>query len=282
MVNIPYHLARLIGKISRLSYKSNLYRIVHQPLLQNQKIPVSVYSLSCERDLPEQIASISSFIKYVGIPESFIVASDGSYSIHSCKLLEQLHNCVSVVPINQLIREDLPSTVHKYAAQHCMGKKLALLLSLPNSHPTIYTDSDILFFPGANDLLSIISSGDSTSYYLPDCTNKFDSRIIYDPLEIRDPINAGFIIFKSTLDWGFALERLSKLNDSYDYFTEQTIVHLTLHHNQSRPLDPNLYVLRVEDQFVFNDQFANKKIALRHYVNDIRYKFWFNTRFQQL
>ena len=157
-----------------------------------------------------------------------------------------------------------------------MGKKLAALLSLAIHGPTIYTDSDILFFPGATDLVDLIFSADRYSRYLPDCANKFDERVIYDESENLNPINAGFILFKDYLNWDFALERLLKLKELNNYFTEQTLVHLTLHHNHALPLDSEVYVLSVVDQFIYQDKFASGEIALRHYVSDVRYKFWFN------
>jgi hypothetical protein len=157
-----------------------------------------------------------------------------------------------------------------------MGKKLAVLLSLPIEKTTIYTDSDILFFPGAKDLVDIATSSDLTPRYLPDCATKMDDRVIYDNSEKSNPVNGGFIIFKEKLDWQIALARLSKLDKLTHYFTEQTLVHLTMHDNNAVPLCSKQYVLSVDDQFIYPDKFANKEIALRHYVSDIRHKFWFH------
>lgn len=277
MVNIPYHVARIQGRLMRSLYKSALPQIAKIPILQTLRVPVTVYALSCERDLPEQVASLRSFIRYAGIPERFTIISDGSYTENSCKLLEGIHPCVEVVPLENLKRTDLPQSVYDYAAQHAMGRKLLALLSIPVNHTTIYTDSDILFFPGASDLVNLANSDNTASRYLPDCASKMDERVIYDDFEKIDPVNGGFIIFKEPLDWRFALERLSKLKELNHYFTEQTLVHLTMHYNQAKPLCSKRYVLSVEDQFIYPDKYADKEIALRHYVNDVRHKFWFHT-----
>lgn len=276
MVNVPYHAARVRGEWTRSLYKAALPQIVKWPISQTQQIPVSVYALSCERDLSEQVASIRSFLRYVGIPDRYVVMSDGSYTERSCQLLNQIHPCVQVIPIKQLIREDLPQAVYDYAEQHAMGKKLAALLSIPIDGTTIYADSDILFFPGATDLVGIILSDDSQSRYLPDCAVKFDERVIYNESEILNPINAGFIVFKQSPDWSFALKRLLKLDKLNNYFTEQTLVHLTLHYNRAVPLDPQLYILKIDDQFIYSESFVSQKTAIRHYVNNVRHKFWFN------
>jgi hypothetical protein len=276
MVNIPYHIGRIRGDITRALYKAILSQIVRIPILSTQKISANVYAMSCERDLPEQVASIRSFIRNVGIPDHFTVISDGSYTEVSHKLLCQIHPCVEVLPIEKLIGNNLPKCVYEYASQQAMGKKLSVLLSLPILKTTIYTDSDILFFPGGRDLIDVVTSPDRSSRYLPDCATKMDDRVIYDEAEKLDPVNGGFIIFKEKPNWEFALERLSKLTELNNYFTEQTLVHLTMHHNNAKPLCAEKYILNVTDQFIYQDKFADKKIALRHYVSDIRYKFWFH------
>ena len=276
MVNVAYHTARTQGKMMRSLYKAVLPQIVKLPISQTQKIPISVYALSCERDLPEQVASLRSFIRHAGIPERFTIISDGSYTESSCNLLRQIHPCVEVLPLEEMKRTDLPQSVYDYASQHSMGRKLLALMSIPINLTTIYTDSDILFFPGASDLVELAKLDNTSSLYLPDCATKMDDRVIYDDREKLNPVNGGFIVFKKPLDWSFAVERLSKIIELNHYFTEQTLVHLTMHYNQAKPLCSKRYVLSVEDQFIYPDMYAGKEIALRHYVSDVRHKFWLN------
>jgi hypothetical protein len=279
MINFQYHAARVQGRAIRSTYKFMVSLIVRIPISQKTRVLADVYAMSCERDLPEQVASIRSFIRYVGIPDRFTVISDGSYTEQSSRLLCKIHPCVEVLPIEKLIGNNLPNSVYEYAAQQAMGKKLAVLLSLPIQKTTIYTDSDILFFPGAVDLADIVNSSDRSCRYLPDCAIKMDERVIYDPDEKLNPVNGGFIVFKEKPNWEFALNRLSKLSELNNYFTEQTLVHLTMHHNNAIPLCSKKYVLSVVDQFVCQDKFASTEIVLRHYVSDIRYKFWFHLGF---
>jgi len=52
------------------------------------------------------------------------------------------------------------------------------------------------------------------------------------------------------------------------------MTHLTMHANHAAPFDPRKYVLQLDDQFVYPDRYANPTIALRHYVNPVRHKFW--------
>ncbi len=276
MINVGYHTAKIQGKFNRYLYKVALSRIVSIPIKQTRQVPISVYAFSCERDLPEQVASIRSFIRYVGIPHTFTVISDGSYTNSSCNLLCRIHPCVRVIPLQNFLKTDLPQCVLDYAQLHPLGKKLSALMSIPVNGTTIYTDSDILFFPGATDLINLSHLDKKYSLYLPDCFVSLDERVIYHDSEKSNPVNAGFILFSHELDWTFAIERLANLQEYPSYFTEQTIVHLTMHQNHGEPLCSKKYVLNVEDQFMYPDKFAKKNIALRHYVNDVRHKFWFD------
>ena len=284
MVNIGYHTAKIQGKFLRSLYKANIRNLVSQPIKQERQVPIKVYALSCERDLPEQVASLRSFLKYVGIPQAFTVMSDGSYTEDSIQLLRQVHPCVDVQLLTKFQREDLPQPVYAYASQQAMGKKLAALMSIPIEGATLYTDSDILFFAGGSDLADLASADLASSdtahvYYLPDCKSSLDQRLIYEDIEQQEPINAGFILFKKALDWSESVQRLSKLEELPNYFSEQTIVNLTIKRNRGIALAKDKYIMNVDDQFVYPDRFASKKIAMRHYVNDVRHKFWMSTFF---
>lgn len=280
MVNIGYHSAKIQGNFLRSVYKISLSTLVSFPIKQSHQVPIKVYALSCERDLPEQVASLRSFLRYVGIPEAFTIMSDGSYTPKSIELLRKIHPCVDVQLLTKFQRDDLPASVYEYASQQAMGKKLAALMSIPIDSATLYTDSDILFFQGASDLVDLVTSDDTNTYYLPDCKNSLDSRLIYEEVESQEPINAGFILFKKALDWSAAVQRLSQLSEPPNYFSEQTIVNLTIKRNHGIALDRDKYIMNVDDQFIYPDQFASKQIAMRHYVNDVRHKFWLSVFFQ--
>lgn len=155
MVNIGYHTAKIQGKILRNFYQTVLKNLVDTPIKQTREVPINVYALSCERDLPEQVVSIRSFIRHVGIPKTLTVISDGSYTNASCDLISRIHPCVEVIPLEKFMRSDIPQCVINYAQLHPMGKKLSALMSIPVNGATIYTDSDILYFPGAIDLIDL-------------------------------------------------------------------------------------------------------------------------------
>ncbi|TYQ25963.1 hypothetical protein PseudUWO311_13535 [Pseudanabaena sp. UWO311] len=275
MVNIGYHAAKIQGNFLRSIYKSSLSNLVSFPIAQERQVPIKVYALSCERDLPEQVASLRSFLRYVGIPKAFTIMSDGSYTEESIKLLRRVHPCVDVQLLTKFQRDDLPQSVYEYASQQAMGKKLAALMSIPIEEATLYTDSDILFFQGASDLAELATAlEDVHTYYLPDCKSSLDKRLIYEDIEQQNPINAGFILFKKTLNWDVSVQRLASLKEPPNYFSEQTIVNLTIKLNKGNALAREKYIMNVDDQFMYSDKFVSKQIAMRHYVSDIRHKFW--------
>ncbi len=277
MINVGYHTAKVQGNFLRSVYKSCLSRLIDFPIKQERQVPIKVYALSCERDLPEQVVSLRSFLRHVGIPDAFTIMSDGSYTSESIELLKSMHPCVDVQLLTKFQRDDLPQSVCKYASQQAMGKKLAALMSIPIDGATLYTDSDILFFQGASDLAELAASEDTHTYYLPDCKNSLDKRLIYGNVEMQNPINAGFILFKKALDWHEPVQRLDKLKEPPNYFSEQTIVNLTIKCNHGIALSSEKYIMNVDDQFMYPDKFASKEIAMRHYVSDIRHKFWLST-----
>jgi hypothetical protein len=276
MINIPYRTSTYIGRRNRRRFVSNVNSL--RPIVPTREIPATVYSLSGESDWPEQVASIRSFLRFVGQPKQYVVVSDGSHSGESRCRIEQVHPCVSIRSLESIVRPDLSCQIKRYAAQHFLGKKLALLVSLPVDGPTVYSDSDILFFPGATALTKILERSDPVPRYLLDCWPSLDSRLLATESEGDLPVNAGFFIVSRSPDWTEALARLEGMQGDCLFFTEQTLVHLAFKANQAQPLPPDQFILRRDDQFVFSDFYAGESIALRHYVSSIRTKFWHQTK----
>lgn len=272
--NIQYRISHFNGYVLEHIYRLALPWILKQELSPLEQINAFVYSLSCERDLSMQIASIRSFLQFVGVPHRFNVVSDGTVSWASSKLLERVHPCVQVMTLADVLNNDLPASVLSYARSHFLGKKLSFLMSLPVVGPTIYTDSDILYFASAFELRDLIQAGGKFPYYLLDGEFSLDSRLINTEEENANPVNAGFLLLFNSLEWSNAITRLNRLEDSPQYFSEQTIVHLAMHQANARQLDPSRYVCNRSDETIYCDTSSGKGIVLRHYTGPIRQKFW--------
>jgi hypothetical protein len=274
MPNLAYHSALLEGKIVRNLYRALVPISVRCRVHVPRELSFNVFAYSGESMLPEQAASIRSFLTHVGRPKEFIVVSDGSYSAASAALLEKIDICVRVRQEPPALAPGLSDNVRSYLLNHATGKQLALLMSLPENGPSLYTDSDVLFFPGARVIVDLARAKSVSAFYLADFQFSGDKRLIMDPTEERNPANTGFVFLFQKLDWSLGLERLEKLNSAPNFFTNQTVTHLCLHASGARPLDSEKFVLRLDDQVVYRDRYASSSIAIRHYVNPIRHKFW--------
>jgi hypothetical protein len=274
MPNFGYHLARAKGNAVRATYRASLRRIAKRRIVAPRDLPFDVYSYSGEAALPEQVASIRSFLRHAGRPQKFTVVSDGTHPRSSVALLRSLDPSVTVSEVANWLPGDLPERLHRYLAEHPTGKQLALIMSLPNHRPAFYIDSDVLFFPGAGDLASLATRRDVPAFYQADCRFSGDERLLRDPAEKSQPVNTGVLMLFQALDWSRSIERFLQMEGDPMFFTNQTMTHLTMHANGAKPFDREKFVLELDDQFVFSDRHASREIALRHYVNPVRHKFW--------
>ena len=272
--NVPYHLALLEGRIARNFYRMALPKIVGRSIRVPRDLSFDVYAYSGENSLPEQVASVRSFLTYAGRPQQFTIVSDGSYSNASIELLERIDSCVRVERHAPALPAGLPENVQSFLSSHFTGRQLTLIMSLPSKGPAIYTDSDVLFFPGAGAIEDVAKTQSVSAFYLADCVFAGDERLIRDSAEKESPVNMGFLLFFQKLDWSLGVERLMTLAGLPNFFTTQTATHLSMHANNARPFDPHKFVLQVDDQTIYRDRHASSTIAMRHYVNNVRHKFW--------
>lgn len=272
--NFGYHFARWRGWRNRAHYAAAIARIAAEPLPINRSFPCDVYAYSGAAMLPEQVASIRSFLRNAGRPPRFTVVSDGTYNDADVALLRSIDECVAVEPGARWIPEGIPDAARPYLTSHPTGRQLALIMCLPQRGPAVYADSDILFFRGADRLANAITAADAAARYLEDCRLSGDMRLFRSETEKRAPVNTGFLVLHRRLDWRAAVERLLELDGEPTFFTNQTLTHLAMHENAAVPLDPAKYVLQLDDQFLFRDRYASDDIALRHYVNPVRHKMW--------
>ena len=162
-----------------------------------------------------------------------------------------------------------------YVTVYPMAKQLGLLMTLPANGPSLYVDADVLFFERADDFVPYLSRTDAPAFYLPDCqTCSADPRVFRSAAEELDPVNCGFLLFLKKLDWSLAIERFMEMEGEPNFFTNLTLAHMALHANGAQPFDPAKYIVQLDDQFVYEDRHTSPTVALRHYVNPVRHKFW--------
>jgi hypothetical protein len=200
--------------------------------------------------------------------ETTTAVSDGTHTAPSVELLQSISPLVRVVLPNEWLPTDVSAELLPYLRDHPTGKQLALVMSLPRQEPVLYLDSDVLFFPAACDLAF------SSAGYLADCQLSADERLFRNAAEKTRPVNTGVLFLPRKLDWSLGLQRFRQLGAAPHFFTNQTITHLVMHANAVQPLDPQRFVLQLDDQFIYPDKYAGPEIVLRHYVQPVRHKFW--------
>ena len=274
MLNYGYHLARARGAAARRAYAAMLPTIIARALRPTADIPLDVFSYSGEAALPEQVASIRSFLRHAGRPRKFTIVSDGTYSQRSIGLLRQLDECVEVSEAAAWTPANVDAETRAYLTGHPTGKQLGLIMCLPAGQPALYVDSDVLFFAGAAQLRNVSAPPTAPALYQEDCQLSADERLLRTPSEHESPVNTGVLLLLKKLDWSLSLERFRSLEGAPTFFTNQTMTHLTMHANGAEPLDRRKFVLQLDDQFVYRDAYAGPEVVLRHYVNPVRHKMW--------
>ncbi len=273
-MNYGYHLARACGHGIRRAYLANLPSIVSRRIAPPTDVPLDVFSYSGEAALPEQVASVRSFLRHAGRPRKFTIVSDGTYSERSLALLKSVDDCVTISHAADWLPPNVEGRLRSYLAEHPTGKQLALIMSLPTDSTALYVDSDVLFFRGAAELRSRTPHPHAPAEYLLDCQLSADERLFHSETEKQQPVNTGVLLLHRRLDWSLSIERFLELDGAPTFFTNQTMTHLAMHANRAEPLETRTFVLRLDDQFVFRDAYAGPRLALRHYVNPVRHKFW--------
>jgi len=119
-----------------------------------------------------------------------------------------------------------------------------------------------------------MEKGGAPAFYLADCRLSADERLFRNDAEKAQPVNTGVLLLFEKLDWAQAIRRFMEVPGLPNFFTNQTMTHLAMHANRALPLDDLKYVLQLDDQFVYSDRYACCNMALRHYVNPVRHKFW--------
>src|SRR5438105_13685177 len=202
MWNFGYHLARVRGGVAREAYRLLLPMIVRRRIDPPRTLDIDVFAYSNEAMLPEQIASVRSFLKYVGRPNNFTIVSDGSHCRRAVSLLQLIDSCIRLADARDFLPQPLFSG--DYFANHPTGKQLALIMSLPLERPALYIDADVLFFPGAVVLADLLRNHDAPALCLRDCQVSGGERLLRHPAEAARSLNTSGLFLFLTIYWALS------------------------------------------------------------------------------
>lgn len=225
----------------RRHYSRRLDQVANAPLSIGAPIDLSVMSFLQERDVPEFVASVRSFLEHVGIPREFVVVSDGTITPQSRDVISSiLPDVLSVQSVDAYVGgHQLPGAVRDFMARSPWGAKLASIMALNDRTPALYADSDLWYFPRAGELRDICSG--EVPLFMQDIAPFLDERILTgdsmgDKTDV--PLNAGFLFVPKPLDWTLSSARLAALSGEPIGDSEQAAVHLTFLNAGARPSPP--------------------------------------------
>lgn len=272
------------NKFAKMSVK-DMTRLVDR--FEKRDVDMDVVSLSSNNDYQEQILSILSYHRFVGEPKSWTVYSDGSHSPEQISQLETVFPYVKVKSVDLFNADEVRAhmkerllpyfeTLFHYAQNHPMGKKLFYYINHPINNPTLFIDSDILFYRLAGESFERVQREDVSGWFLPDQVwNSLDGRYKSKHKPQVYQINAGFFLLNRELEnLEIGMEFIKEANGDYMWFTEQTCFHILLRENKCSPLDPRIFILNSSDQFDFSYGYQPKYMASRHYTGPVRHKMW--------
>lgn len=272
----------IVGKRYAALLRTRYHRAVRSgalnPIDVQGPVDTDLITFSCERDVPEQIACLRSFYRNVGLPASTRVISDGSITSESARLIEGVAPGVSVVSVESYTSGvPIPDPIQRFADTKVYGKKLACLFATSGTErPVVYSDSDVLFYPGAAGLSEVLNTANGRALFLEDYQPALDVRLV-DATTVDNPLNSGFLIIGKNLDWSRAAVALDRAGepDAPGYgWTEQTVVHIAYHDSGGEALPRDRCVLEESDRYHWRDPHESSALWLRHFVTGLRYKFW--------
>ena len=282
--------SKSIARIQRKLFENHLdeagkIKLLSSLIHNNVAIDCHIVSFSSTKDFSEQVLSILTFIKYVGTPTAWTIYSDGTHTDVQIINIEFAFTFIKVIKedleifhndnyLKKSLRPYKNELIH-YAKIKPLGKKLLLYLNFEIKRPTIFLDSDVLFYEKSIHLKSLIQS-ESNGWFLPDeAWGSLDSRYLNQIEAKTHQVNTGFIL--AMKDFGSVsegLDFLKSLDYDYEYFSEQTIMHIILFSNDFAPLDSDIFIINTGDQFRFSYLYGTKHIAIRHYTSPVRHKMW--------
>lgn len=278
-----------LGKRNRQRF-SNLTNEKLQAITQQfdeKQVDMEVLSMSSNKDFNEQLLSILSFQRYMGSPISWTVYSDGSHTDKQISDLETIFPYVKVVAIDfndpALVRAAMKERflpyfdeLLHYAQNSPYGKKLFYYINHEIQNPTLFIDSDILFYELASASFTKAKSDNVNGWYLPDqLWHCLDSRYKSKNNPQMYQINSGFFLLNRELEnIELGLDFLKSAQQKYEWFTEQTFFHILLRENKCQPFDPRVFILNSSDQFDISYGYKKNAIAIRHFTGPVRHKMW--------
>lgn len=280
-----------IGKSNRAKFLEQVESNFSKLLVKfnpKKSIEMEVASFSSCNDFAEQMLSILSYLRYVGTPVKWTIYSDGSHTQKQMDCLLDNFDFVTIKSMDftqlssleNLCKDDVKpyhDYILDYGKKLALGRRLYYYLHHKVELPTLFIDSDILFYDKANSFEIILTENPKPDgWYMPDAIwGCLDSRYKENYSEQFYQVNAGFMLLNK--DFNIVkngLDFFKTIDYNYEYFSDQTIFQIILKDNSFMPLTPKTFILDSGDQFDFTYLYEPKEMAVRHYTGPVRHKMW--------
>ncbi len=252
-----------LGNRNKTQFLDSLNTIIDN--IPNKKINMDVISMSGKKFFSDQLLSLFSFYYNVGLPHSWTIFSDGTYTENELAVFSKIPG-VFVKDIN----------IDKYEeeiAKFPTLKKMFLLQNIIPDRPTIFTDSDVLFFTSFTNQIEPFLF---YNCYLVDEGKGYFDEFIPNNVSLSMPLNLGVLLLNKKPNWKIAWDYIEQriLNKEIHYWTDQTATHIMALEDGFVALPKNEFIVGGKDAFSVKDIVDYKKISLRHFVGPIRHKMW--------
>ena len=275
MASVAFHLTYRWARVLRRRFASRLALEAARPVADGPVMEnVRLASYCGQRDFPELVASWISLRRFAGRPAESWLLSDGTLGREEVAIIRRLEPKTRVLEFEELDARLLTPRLLHYAAAKPLGKKLCLLRQLSEGSRWMFSDSDLLYFPGAAGLGQPAWWAEGHCRFLLDQVASLDPQMDTTGTPNDQPVNSGFLAASGPLDWSEALLRLEVRTGPYSFFTEQTVCHLAFHRSGGTGLDPGRHIMRNEDQWLSRDLYARRELVFRHYISPFRQKMW--------
>lgn len=281
MIQIPYinAIRRILCVELAKFHKKNFSTIFLNNKLKvhfrNKKVSTELFSLVGEKSIEDFLLCITSFCQNVGLPPKWTIYSDGTILEETYQKIKKLYPFIEMLPWDFYIESVRDPKLDEYVNKgFIFAKKLYVIIGHPPVAQTIYTDSDIVYYKNAGLYFDnhLLDSG------IWCCAEALFSPIkhTYDyPNDTLYHINAGFFVYNSTINFKPINEYFKNLSEKdFNHFTELKAVEFMLKQQNYKLLDPRLFVIECNDQFIFGSYFDKNVIAFRHFITPVRHKMW--------
>jgi hypothetical protein len=166
--------------------------------------------------------------------------------------------------------------IQSFFDTHPMGRKLALILSLSDLGPLIYSDYDVLAFQRPDEFIAAI--GDNVPrYFAEEVDGARDMQIVQRANELNldylPRFNSGFLyIPQGSLSSRLAAQILTTWRARGElWFTEQTVLSFMLQRLGAEALPESRYVISNRRQFYWEEDVDYSAITARHFTGTVRH-----------